>query len=178
MSSLRQKPRILNLLLMLAAVASGCQPSYDVENRRPKKEPGPLPLVVVMTFDGVRPEEAFGPVASDPSPIDIGQHTRVMPYLTGVLPQTGFMLGAPDEGPAVTLANPMGISMPGYQSMFMGRPTLCVRNECSPPTGQNFFERVQSYYDLPPESISIYTSWGALCPALDPSDAFDAHCGK
>ena len=178
MNALRRKIRALSPILILSALIPGCQPSFEATNHDPSEKLGPLPLVVVITLDGVRPEEAFGPIASDPSPFDIGQHAPVMPYLTCELSQTGFMLGEPDRGPGLTLANPMGISMPGYQSMFMGRPTLCLRNECSPPSGENFFERVQRYYDLPPEAVSIYASWSALCPALDPSEAFDAHCGK
>ena len=178
MNALWRKIRFLSPLLTLSALLLGCSPSYDPKKAGPDEESNPLPLVVVITLDGVRPEEAFGPMASDPSPFDIGQNAPVMPYLTGELSQTGFMLGQPDRGPGLTLANPMGISMPGYQSMFMGRPTLCLRNQCSPPSGENFFERVQSYYDLPPESVSIYASWSALCPALDPSESFDAHCGK
>ncbi|MAJ62300.1 MAG: hypothetical protein CBC48_21725 [bacterium TMED88] len=178
MCALQAEKKIVARILILCAMVLGCQPSQEAGGQTPDGDRARLPLVVVIALDGVRPEEAFGPIASNPSPFDVGQNAPVMPYLTRQLPQTGFMFGAPEDGPALTLANPMGISMPGYHSMFMGRATFCVSNECSPPYGQNFFERVQEYHSLPDEAVAIYTSWKALCPALNPSEAFDGHCGQ
>ena len=175
---LQAERQLLARILIVCATVLGCKLSEAPADQTPDGDGTQLPLVVVITLDGVRPEEAFGPIASNPSPFDVGQNTPVMPYLTRQLPQSGFMFGAPNGGPALTLANPMGISMPGYHSMFMGRATFCVSNECSPPIGQNFFERVQEYHNLPDEAVAIYTTWKGLCPALNPSESFDAHCGQ
>ena len=100
-----------------------------------------------------------------------------MPFFLDELGPSGVFLGHPETGEPMTVANPLAVSLPGYQSMFSGRPTLCFSNECGRPMGETLFDRVHEAFELPKESISVFASWKGLCAGLGLDNRFDAHCG-
>ncbi len=93
----------------------------------------PADIVVLVTLDGVRPQEFLtGP---DPSLAGNAGAGTAMPFLRTTLAPGGTLLGSATSR-AFGLGNPMGISTPSYQSIFTGRLTACVRNECGAPFGR------------------------------------------
>lgn len=145
---------------------------------------GPLPRtsVVIVTFDGVRPRDLFdGPdremlaaqsalsVATRPGP--------AMPYFVNELGPSGAFVGRPGVGEAMTLANPIGVSLPGYQSMFAGRATFCFSNECGAFAGGGLFGHLRDALDLPDDEIAMFASWQGLCDGIGATGHVDATCG-
>ena len=67
-----------------------------------------------------------------------------MPFLMETLLPRGTFLGDRARGSFFGLGNPIGVSIPSYQSMFVGPPVLCVSNECAQPMRADLFDRLRT----------------------------------
>jgi hypothetical protein len=180
LNSVRLRPKRIRFLILLTVVVFLLE-SFSCKTERGsgiQYEGGsPVSTVVIVTFDGVRPEEILSIAGPDLQSQPTSPREVVMPFLIYELGPSGIFLGHPEAGKPMTVANPIAVSLPGYQSMFSGRPTLCFTNECGPPMGETLFSRVQKAFNLPPESIAVFATWEGLCSGLGLDDRFDAHCG-
>lgn len=156
---------------VLAAACGGCDRAPLPPN------PRPVATVVVVTFDGVRPHELFVGPDPDLAPERAVGPDPAMPFLLNDLGPRGAFVGRPGKGEPMVLANPVGTSLPGYQSMFAGRPTLCLDNECGAPEGGTLFDAVLDARDGSPGQVTILASWDGICEGLGLDARFDATCG-
>ena len=167
----------LNFLLVIALTAGLSSCKGERQSGIQPNDYGPVQTMVIITFDGVRPEEIF---LVDPPHLqaETGSRTEVaMPFFLHELGPSGIFLGHPGAGQPMTVANPIGISLPGFQSIFSGRPTLCFNNECGQPVGKTLFSHILQDFGSASNPISAFASWEGLCPGLGLDDRFDAHCG-
>ncbi len=176
---LARPKRDQRLTLLLAVAFIFASSSCETERRSGVRyeSPRPVSTVVIVTFDGVRPEEIFAIAGPGLQSEALLRSEVAMPFFLDELGPSGVFLGHPETGEPMTVANPLAVSLPGYQSMFSGRPTLCFSNECGQPMGETLFGRVHEAFELPKESISVFASWEGLCAGLGLDDRFDAHCG-
>jgi hypothetical protein len=92
--------------------------------------------VVLVTIDGVRPEDVFD--GADPSlrpGAKVSHLTKpeaVMPRTHRLVAKRGVALGADRRGcGAVRTASGANVSLPGYLEIFTGRKTRCRDNHCA-----------------------------------------------
>ncbi len=136
-----------------------------------------LPRVVLITFDGVRWQEIFhGP---DPALRKDGEaEGALIPFLLAPSAQSGVLIGDRRKGSRMRLDNPFGVSVPGYQALLVGRPTLCATNLCGPPTTETLPERIRRRLGLPRKSVAVFTTYPGICDAMaSQPDAIFLHCG-
>ena len=72
--------------------------------------------VVLVTLDGTRWQDVFGP-------------DELMPTLHRWMTAEGVAIGAPGHG-EIWASGPHYVSMPGYTEILTGRPSACQSNEC------------------------------------------------
>ncbi len=173
----------LTVIVAMAGVAIAAIPSDPRDRLIGPVTDGTL---VIVTFDGVRLRELF----EGPSPALLGEADAdaqwtpgetVMPHMMDALRPRGTFLGSPYGGTSFGLGNPIGISMPSYQSMFAGPPVLCVTNECAAPRRPTVFERVRDHLVLEREQMAMYANYDRLCDGLgltDKPDILEARCGR
>ncbi len=163
-------PRWLLLLALVAGLPSASA----------AQGPG-KPRVILITFDGVRPEEFFGgPDTSiaahpedsgveDPGRLlrDYWRDTRearrraVMPYFWDSLAPQGMVLGDRDRGSEVRITNPHGFSAPGYLEILTGRPQADVTsNDPVRYAHRTVLEHVRRTLRLPSRRVAVFASWG------------------
>ncbi|MEP2531353.1 hypothetical protein [Shimia sp.] len=132
----------------------------------------PSDTVILFTMDGIRMLELMdGP---DPELTDQVGGGTLMPFLMQeVVPKGGF-LGVPKLGSQFGLGNPMGLSMPGYQSIFSGRVTACFTNECLPLKFGNLIHSVSDTFGA--ETVGFYSSYGQLCDTVALPDGCTSVC--
>ncbi|MFM7160010.1 MAG: hypothetical protein ACKO3P_06540 [Planctomycetaceae bacterium] len=105
------------------------------------------PNVILITLDGVRWEEVF--------------RESAMPNLTGTLAQQGMLLG--DEVvSSVRVSNPVNMSLPAYQSIFMGATALCFSNFCKGVKKETFPEVIQRQFQFTSREMAAFASWERL----------------
>lgn len=120
--------------------------------------PSSPPNVILITIDGVGWNEVFE--GSDPE--FTGQPAQpVMPHLTGDLASEGLLLGDL-KGSRVEVSNSRNMSLPGYQSIFVGHPTQCEGNLCREVKEETFVESLQKRHGLGNKQLAGFASWGAL----------------
>jgi len=142
----------------------------------------PEPRVVLVTFDGVRWNEIFE--GADPSLVAEGTAfegegaTALLPYFWSEMVEAGTLLGDRRIDSEFTITNPIGISIPGYQVIFTGRITFCLRNECGPPSSETFPERLLRELSLPREQVAAFVTDPNLCSALERNEGtIHTRCG-
>jgi hypothetical protein len=124
---------------------------------------GPLaraedPNVILITLDGVRWSEVFE--GTDPE-LTEAPREPIMNHLTGELALEGMLLGD-RENSWVTVANPVNMSLPGYQSIFAGAPTGCYTNFCRTIRHQTFPEQLQKEFGFSPDEMAAFASWSQI----------------
>ncbi len=118
----------------------------------------PATTLILVTLDGVRPQELLH--GADPSLAPDRAGEPVMPFLTRSLaPLGGFIAGDGRFG----TGTPFATSMPSYHAMFTGRMTTCLTNECREPRGEGLLSRL---VDLAPGSVAVFATWTRLCFGL------------
>lgn len=92
--------------------------------------------VVLVTIDGVRPEDVFD--GADPSlrpDAKVAHLTKpeaVMPHVHRLVATRGVAIGADRRGcGTVRTASGANVSLPGYLEIFTGRKTRCRDNHCA-----------------------------------------------
>lgn len=158
---------------LAASLYAGCTP--DGPSIAPPV--APRSSVVIVTFDGVRPPDLFEPRGAEQRGGGDAASGPAMPFFVNELGPTGVFLGRPGVGEPLRLANPIGVSLPGYQSIFAGRPTFCFSNECGALTGDTLFRHVREGFDLPPDAIAMFATWPGLCDGIGATGLVDATCG-
>jgi arylsulfatase A-like enzyme len=102
------------------------------------------PNVILITLDGVRWQEVF--------------QDSAMPHLTGDLAKEGVLLG--DEiNSSVRVSNPVNMSLPGYQSIFLGTNHFCFSNFCKTVRKETFPETIQKAYAFSKNEMAAFASW-------------------
>ncbi len=102
------------------------------------------PNVILVTLDGIRWEDVF--------------RDSSMPHLTGDLAQEGVLLG--DEvTSSVHVSNPVNMSLPGYQSIFLGSSHFCFSNFCKPVRKETFPESIQKSLGFSKNQMAAFASW-------------------
>jgi hypothetical protein len=144
----------------------------------------PEPRVILITFDGVRWNEIFeGPdpeLIGDPPPPEYagGDAGTILPYFWSEMAGVGTLLGDRRLGSEMTISNPVGISIPGYQVLFSGRVTFCLRNECGQVGRETFPERLRRELSLERDQVAAFVTDPKLCSALEQTEgSIDTRCG-
>jgi hypothetical protein len=60
------------------------------------------------------------------------------------------------------VSTPALISLPAYQSIFVGKLTPCESNDCSPVSEETFLDRVASAKQWKPEQLAVFASWDRI----------------
>lgn len=92
--------------------------------------------IVLITIDGVRPEDVFegaDPTLRPGANVErLRRPEAVMPRTTKLIAKGGVALGAERAGcGAVRTASGANVSLPGYLEIFTGRKTRCRDNHCA-----------------------------------------------
>jgi hypothetical protein len=124
--------------------------------------------VVLVTIDGVRPEDVFEGADLALRPGSKIEHlTRpeaVMPRTHKLVATRGVALGAARAGCGVTrTASGANVSLPGYLEIFTGRKTGCRDNRCARTQTRTFLDDAADAGLLPVASIG---SWDLLDRAV------------
>jgi len=166
---------ILGVVAVLAAVGS----ARDRPDRADTSAVSPAATsIVLVTLDGVRLREIFeGPDGALPGAAGHPSGSAMPRFATQLVP-SGTFLGLPEAGGRMSLGNPAGVSLPSYQSLFVGRPTLCFSNGCAPPLTASLLDRVDARFGVDDRAIAMYATWGELCDGVGAHRVADAVCGR
>ncbi|MDF0600631.1 hypothetical protein P1J78_07810 [Psychromarinibacter sp. C21-152] len=159
-----QPPLRRRLRLVARSLAAvGGWLARPVPARAPAPLDRPADTVILVTLDGVRPQELLRTGADGP----------LMPFLMRELLPRGTFLGSDTDPPAFRTGSPVGISMSGYHSIFKGRLTLCIENTDPPPRGETLVTRVQGAFPGDPVPVKLFATWPRLLDGLkaDPARA-------
>lgn len=105
------------------------------------------PNVILVTLDGIQWESVF--------------RNSAMPHLTGDLASEGVLLGDEIDS-TVHVSNPVNLSLPGYQSIFLGSTPFCYSNFCKGVQRETFPEVIQRSLNLDPGKMAAFASWEHL----------------
>jgi hypothetical protein len=97
--------------------------------------------VVLVTLDGTRWQDVFGP-------------DELMPTLHRWMTSEGVGIGAPGHG-EIWASGPHFISMPGYTEILTGRPSACQTNECDTIRSSTILDEVTNAGD----DTFVVASW-------------------
>lgn len=111
------------------------------------------PNVILITFDGVRPQEFFDPVN--------------LPYFWSKLADEGVVFGKKEVGSQMTVSNTANISLPGYMSIMAGATTPCVTNHCARTSDETLGERLVRELKLKREQVASISSWKKIPLAFE-----------
>jgi Type I phosphodiesterase / nucleotide pyrophosphatase len=136
--------------------------------------------VILVTLDGVRPEDFFGGMDSVVSATDslsgIASRDRfraaywrptpeerrraVMPFFWDSLAPRGMVLGNAAHGSGVTITNTHGFSAPGYQEMLTGQAQPDVTSNDRVRYGhETVLEYARRRLGLRQEQVAVFGSW-------------------
>ncbi|MDZ4864433.1 MAG: alkaline phosphatase family protein, partial [Gemmatimonadota bacterium] len=137
--------------------------------------------VILVTFDGVRPQEFFGGLDTNITHADkalsgiddstnltarYGRLTRearrhaVMPFFWDSLAPRALVLGDTAVGSRVTITNPHGFSAPGYLEMLTGQAQPDVTsNDPVRYAHRTVLEIVREQLRLPQSGVALFGSW-------------------
>jgi hypothetical protein len=107
--------------------------------------------VVVVTIDGVRCEEVFGP-----------GREALLPFVWGVMARRGQLLGDEARGSRLRVSNGRNVSYPGYSELLTGVVDPSIRNNdriVNP--NPNVLEWLDAQPDLRGR-VAAFGSWSAL----------------
>lgn len=142
-------PAPVVLALFLAAALLLGAPAARADDARAE-----LRHVVLVTIDGVRCEEVFGP----------GREAR-LPFLWGVMAQDGQVLGDASRGSHLRVSNGTGRSYPGYAELLTGIADPRIKNNdplVNP--NPNVLEWLDAFPDLRGR-VAAFGGWDLL-PAI------------
>jgi hypothetical protein len=136
--------------------------------------------VILVTLDGVRPEDLFGGMDSIVTASDsmsgvykidrlradfwrstpIERRRALMPFLWDSLIPRGMVLGDPALGNRVTITNPHGFSAPGYQEILTGRaqPEVTSNDRIRYPH-ETVLEYLRQRLGLEQRQVALFGSW-------------------
>lgn len=109
--------------------------------------------VILVTLDGVRPQEFF---RGDAMPKFWAKHAK-----------EGIVLGDQAQGSVMTVDNPANISLPGYHNLMAGSRQPCVTNDCGRVNVETFPERLVRELRLPREKVALVSCWTKLPLAFE-----------
>jgi hypothetical protein len=113
--------------------------------------------VIFLTWDGVRPHEFFqGPDQN----LSAGDSADTLPWFRANLEHLGKTYGGPEN--TMTVGNTVMMSLPGYQSIFAGRPTSCFDNYCGRIEESTVSERIVQSFGLEKEKVAHIASWHSI----------------
>lgn len=110
--------------------------------------------VVLLTIDGVRWQEFYG--GADPA----RGSGAAFPWFWASLAPEGRVFDA-------RVANPIHLSLPGYQSIFAGSAQPCGDNACGQIRATTFPERLVNELGLPRHEVASFASWTGLVYAIE-----------
>jgi membrane-anchored protein YejM (alkaline phosphatase superfamily) len=114
------------------------------------------PNVILITLDGIRWQEVF--------------QDSAMPHLSGDLAREGVLLG--DElNSSVRVSNPVNMSLPGYQSIFLGTNHFCFSNFCKSVRKETFPETLQNALEFSKNEMAAFASWEQIKRAYQREDS-------
>ena len=120
--------------------------------------------LVLVTLDGVRLQEFLG--GGDPVEAG-GPVPELFPYFWHTLAPTGTVYGDQRRFEYMTVANPTMVSLPAYESIFVGRPQPCQGNDCPRVTRETVLERLVHELGLGRGQVATIASWEGLLFALE-----------
>lgn len=136
--------------------------------------------VILVTLDGVRPEDFFGGmdsvVAASESlsgiadtarlraaywrPTAVERRRALMPFLWDSLAPRGVVLGDPSLGERVTITNGHAFSAPGYLEILTGQPQPDVKsNDRVRYDHETVLEYLRRRLKLAPTGVALFGSW-------------------
>lgn len=108
--------------------------------------------VVLVTWDGVRREDF----------LDADR----LPRFWKTLAADSLILGG-RSGPGIEVADRRMLSLPAYQSIFVGAVTDCSSNGCGRVRAETFPERLVRELALPRSSVAVFASWSHVADAVE-----------
>lgn len=122
------------------------------------------PNVILISLDGVRPEE----FSNKPDPLfSPADSAEIMPHFWSTLVKEGVLIGMPGSGSVATVANTANVSLPGYHGLMAGQPTGCGTNSCGRTTVETLGERLVRELKLKREQVALVASWTKLPLAFE-----------
>ncbi len=156
----RLKQQALLLLACLTCTLT-CAPVANLRAHTPtethvslaRQIPKPIDHIVLLTADGVRWQDVFGPRGTDE-----------LPTLSRLISSDGAAIGAPTSKSAIRASGPAYLSLPGYRELLLGHePGDCEANDCSPPVERGLVEQLASG---DPGEVAVFASWPTVGDAL------------
>lgn len=113
--------------------------------------------VIFVTLDGVRFQEFYE--GADRA-LSGGDKGAAFPRFWASIARQGQVYDA-------RIANPIHLSLPGYQSVFAGAEQPCGGNDCGQIRVQTFPERLVEDLGLPRQSVASFASWTGIARAVE-----------
>jgi hypothetical protein len=113
------------------------------------------PNVILITFDGVRPEEFF----SGSSHGDINDEI-FFPHLWPLLESSGVIFGSSESNPLLA-SHPSLTSLPCYRTILSGEVHKSSDNDTTPMELETVFDSLGSRIQQP-NSMALFSSWEKL----------------
>jgi len=120
--------------------------------------------VILITVDGVRPEEIFR--GADPR-LAGGGAGPLLPLLRARVARGGFLAGDGDRDDAFPVRNLAACSLPGYQSILSGRDLGCLDNTCGRIGVETVLERARRELGLDQGQVAAFASWPEIALAVE-----------
>lgn len=162
MDRLRSWRLTQHALLLLACLACTltCAPVANVRIQNPTETkvrlasdaPPPVDHVVLLTSDGVRWQDVFGP-----------RGKNELPTLRRLITTDGAAIGAPTSRSVIRASGPAYLSLPGYRELLLGHESDCQANDCKAPTEPGLIEALSNGE---PGDVAVFASWGTVGDAL------------
>jgi hypothetical protein len=121
--------------------------------------------VILVTLDGVRPQEFFG--GPDPELVPAGRAEKIFEKFWKDVARHGVVLGAPGSGMAFEVSNPTLVSLPAYQAILAGANQPCRNNQCGRIGVETFFDRAMVALKLDRHDAAVFASWGPVAIACE-----------
>jgi hypothetical protein len=159
---------LASLLAVLAAAPAGVG-SLAAEAWDPRPEPAEPPPVILITVDGVRPQEVFRGIDAELAGEPVAGPQPLLPRLQARAAREGFLTGDADAADPFPIGNPAACSLPGYQVILAGRDLGCRDNDCGPLPVESVLERASRELGLGAREVAAFASWPGIALALERS---------
>jgi len=122
--------------------------------------------VIFITIDGVRWQEFIN---NRPDKLLMhGDHAPIFKFLWDQKEKgNGVIVGNRHKKDRMTVSNIHNLSLPAYQSIFLGEATDCASNDCSSVSKETFLEKIKDELELDETQMGVFASWNRIGRAIE-----------
>jgi hypothetical protein len=118
------------------------------------------PNLILLTMDGVRHQEFFkGTDAYHFFKLKNSERGEVFKIFWKKHAKQGIVLGKDKN---FKLISQNAISLPSYQSLFLGQTANCRNNTCPAVSSETFLDKIYKDLNLTPKDMAVFASWEGL----------------